>query len=329
MKRQTVTIVAVLLAVVAAGARAQEPSTAGVLGTTQVGTLPVAVAINAGLNLAFVVNKGSQDVMVVNLATRAVTGRYQVGGIPVSVAVNQKNNMVVVTSLNNEVTVIDHDKVEIAGKVSAGKSPLRVAIDEENNTALVTNFNGSNMMEIDIPSREVKRTIALKNGPTGIAMLPGQRRAVVASQYDMEIIQVDLDGGKMDQRLLVGRYLSDVAFQPEGGRFVVVNPSSNGIVTVYNPADNTAASTLPVGAGPLSVAVYPKRNVALVSEFNGGTVSIVDLALSRVVRTVTVAKGPEGIAVHPQSGVAVVVNRLSNLATFLDVEALLGPAPTQ
>jgi DNA-binding beta-propeller fold protein YncE len=292
-------------------------------GVLMVGTQPVAVGINPITSQAFVLNKGSQDVAVVDLRSRSVVGKYLIGGSPEGIAVNPQTNQVVVTNLNSAVTIIDHRKGEIIATILAGKAPSRVAIDTKRNAALVTNFNGSNMVVIDLAALKIIRTIPLKNGPLGIAVLEDKRSAVVAQQYDMELAQINLDTGAVAKVLNIGRYLSEAAANPQTGMVVVVNPSSNGILTVYDPALNSVASTLAVGAGPLYVSVYPKRNVALVSEYNSDRVSLVDLNLNRVVRSLPVAKGPAGLAIDPATGMALVTNKLNGSVTFLDLEALL------
>jgi YVTN family beta-propeller protein len=291
----------------------------------QVGSRPVAVAINPVVNQAFVVNKASRDVMVIDLAAGRVIGSYIVGGVPESVAVNTKTNKLVVTNLDSYVTVIDHGQGKIESTIPVGKSPSRVVIDTQADQALVTNFNSANMVVIDLNARKVVKTIALKNGPLGIELLGNPRRAVVACQYDMMMVSVDLEKDAVDKELVVGRYLSEVAANPVTGQVLVGNPSNNGIVAVYDLAQNAVLTTVPVGAGPLSLAVYPKRNVALVAEYNAGTVSVLDIGTSRVIRSIKVADGPAAVAVHPESGIAVVVSKLAGSVAVFDVNAVLGP----
>ncbi len=298
----------------------------GIIAAVTVGQNPAAVAVNPMAGQAFVLNKGSKDVYVLDLKSHATVAKYQVGGIPEGIAVNPQTNTVVVVGLDSTATIIDHGAGRIAGVVPVGKAPSRVAIDVDKNTALITNFNGSNMAVLDLAGRQVLRTISLKNGPLGIAVLEGRRRALIACQFDMEILQVDLDKNEMDQSCLVGRYLSEVAVNPLTGNAVLGNPSSNGIISVYDPATNGVISTVPVGHGPLSVAVYPRKNVALAAEFDSGSLSLVDMGAGTVVRSVKVGKGPRGVAVNAQTGTAVVVNMLEDKAVFLDLEALLAPS---
>lgn len=326
MKKQSMQqALIVLVFLFAAGVQALQAQN-DIVAATPVGRLPVAVAINPVTGQAFVLNKGSQDVYIIDLKTHAVVGKYLLGRIPEGIAVNPQTNTVVVVSLDGAATIIDHAAGRIVGSVPVGKAPSRVAIDTDRNAALITNFSGSNMVVLDLARRQVTRTIPLKNGPLGIAVLDGKRRAVVACQYDMEILQINLDKNEMDKSLIVGRYLSEVAANPVTGKVVVGNPSSSGILSIYDPENNSISSTVPVGRGPLSVAIYPKRNAALTAEFDSGSVTVVDLDSGAVIRSVKVGKGPRGIAVDPQTGIVIVVNELENNVVFLDLNTLLTPA---
>ncbi len=300
----------------------------GILGVLPVGSQPIAVAINARTNQAFVLSRGSQEVFVVDLRSRSVGSKYRIGGVPAAIAVNPQTNQVVVAGLDSIVTIIDQERGEIVATVPVGKAPSRVAIDTKKNTALVTNFSSRNMAVIDLSTHKVVERVPLKNGPVGIAVLDDKRIAVVAHQYDMELLQINLDKNSVEKRLYIGHYLSDVAANPETGVVLVGNPTNSGILLAYDPAQNSVQSALPVGAGPLSIAIYPKRNVALAGGFDSDTVSLVDLKVSQVIRSVGVEKGPSGIAIHPDTGIAVIANRLSDSVTFLDVEILLAAART-
>jgi DNA-binding beta-propeller fold protein YncE len=299
----------------------------GILAVTRVGRSPVAVTIDPAANEAFVVNKGSQEVTVLDLQTHEIKIRYAVGPLPEAIAFNPQTRTIVVTSPTGKVTTINRASGSISDTLSVGKAPARVAIDVEKNAALVTDFDGASLHVVDLATQKVTATIGLKNGALGIALLMDKRRAVVACQYDMELLQVNLDSNAVDKEFLVGRYVSEVAVNPATGRVVFVDPSSNGILAVYLPDENLVASTLPIGPGPQSVAVYAKRNVALVSEFNGNRVLLVDLEKNILIRTIRVAKGPMGLAIHPETGIAVVANRLADSVTFLDLEAILNSAP--
>ncbi len=295
-----------------------------------VGTRPVAVAVNPVTNQAFVLNRGSQDLMVIDLAKREVISKYIVGGIPEGLAVNPKTNAVVVASLSGEVTVVDHARGQIAGVVPSGKGSSRVAVDTEKNQAWVTNFNSRNVVAIDISGRRIAATVNLAGdrsqnvGPLGIAIAENKRRAAVACQYDMQVIVFNLDSHEIERKLLLGFYVSEMAANPLTGMVAAVNPSGNGILVIYDSAINEVISTLPMGTGPLSVAVYAKRNVAVVAEYSSGAVTLVDMDAGKPIKSAQVAKGPVSVAINETTGIAIVACKLADKVSFLNLNELLG-----
>jgi YVTN family beta-propeller protein len=287
------------------------------------GSNPVAVVFNPSNNQAFVVSKTAKSVFAVDLGSGKLAATWLVGGVPESIALNPRTKQAVVTNLDSYVSVVDTTSGTIVATIPAGKSPSRSAIDPVRNEAAVTNFNSANLVVIDLDARKLIRTIPLKSGPLGIELLGETRRAVVACQYDMSLVTVNLDSGEAEQEIILGRYLSELARDPLDGRIVAGNPSNNGIISIYDPARAAVVATVPVGGGPLSVAVYAKRNVALVSEYSAGTVSFVDLSTARVLRSIRVGDGPMGIAVKESNGTAIVACKLADQLTIVDIESLL------
>jgi len=58
----------------------------------------------------------------------------------------------------------------------------------------------------------------------------------------------------------------------------------------------TVVATIPVGAGPSSVAVNPRTNRIYVANRDSDTVSVIDGATNTVVTTVGVGDGPTDVA---------------------------------
>jgi YVTN family beta-propeller protein len=294
------------------------------------GKQPIAVAINPLTNQAFVLNKESRDVSIVDMTKQEIIPpSLKVGGIPESIAINPKTNSVIVAGLDGTVTVIDIITGNIIATIPAGKAPSRIAMDVKNNTAFVTNYNSSNMVVINLKSNQIDKTVRLKNGPLGIAFFDAKQKALIACQYDMNLALFDTKEGVVVDELLVGRYVSEVAANNTTGLAVITNPSGNGILSVYDPETNSIVSTIPVGQGPLFVAIYEKKNIAVVSEYAAGIVSFVDLSAGKVVHSLHTRKGPSGIAIDQDKGIAVVANRLDNKISFINIEAILAAPDSQ
>ncbi len=89
--------------------------------------------------------------------------------------------------------------------------------------------------------------------------------------------------------------------------YVYVTNDNDSTVSVIDPAGNTVVATVPVGSGPIGVAVSPNGRRVYVANLCGtgtynstniGAVSVIDAASNTVVATVTVGNGPYGVAVR-------------------------------
>ncbi|MFD5424148.1 hypothetical protein [Streptomyces sp. NPDC127084] len=106
---------------------------------------------------------------------------------------------------------------------------------------------------------------------------------------------------------------------PPGTYAYVANASGNpGTVSVVDTVTNTVVVAIPVGSGPVGVAVSPDGTRVYVTDFSGSTVSVVDTATNTVVATVPVGSGPFGLAVLPDGTRVYVTNRFDGTVSVID-----------
>lgn len=67
-----------------------------------------------------------------------------------------------------------------------------------------------------------------------------------------------------------------IAFNPANGHAYVTLTSDN-VVDEIDPSTGAVVATIPVGSGPLSIAILPDGTKAYVSSYNDGAVTIIDL----------------------------------------------------
>ena len=87
----------------------------------------------------------------------------------------------------------------------------------------------------------------------------------------------------------------------------ITNLGSN-TVSVIDTKTNKVTATIPVGAGPLGVAVSPDGSKVYISNDNDnpGTVAVIDAATNAVTATIPVGSGPQafGVFIQPAPRVA-------------------------
>jgi YVTN family beta-propeller protein len=94
--------------------------------------------------------------------------------------------------------------------------------------------------------------------------------------------------------------------------------ANNNTVSVIDTASNAITATIPVGPGPISVALTPDRAFLYVGNSSNSTVSVVDTATNTVTATVPVGNTPFAIAMTPDGAFAYVANLRGNSVSVID-----------
>ncbi len=79
-------------------------------------------------------------------------------------------------------------------------------------------------------------------------------------------------------------------------------------VSVIDAATNRVTTAIPVGEGPLGVAIAPDGRWVYVATFHSNAVSVIDTISNSVVETIPVGGAANGVAVTPDGGVLYVTN---------------------
>src|SRR5215831_4391865 len=94
-----------------------------------------------------------------------------------------------------------------------------------------------------------------------------------------------------------------VSTPAEAKPFAYVTNIGSGTVSVIDTATNTVVATVPVGGGPVGVAITPDGTHAYVAHRSfpapPGAVSVIDTATNTRVADVRVGVGPVGVAITP------------------------------
>jgi 6-phosphogluconolactonase (cycloisomerase 2 family) len=171
----------------------------------------------------------------------------------------------------------------------------------------------------------VASTLTLGNAPTGLAISPDGKWALVCNRDDGTVSVLSINGKdvKIADTVTIGAAgdkISAVAISPDGKTALVVKPGSDkvAVLTIDNGKvayDNK--NDLPANNYPYNVAITPNGQLALIantgaggsSDGNADTVSVVDMTSKpiHIIDHVTVGDSPEGLAISPKGDIAVTV----------------------
>lgn len=259
------------------------------------GAAPTGVAVDNVRNLAVVANNGNNTISIIDLGamppavTDTLNSPTPTGGSgpakPVSVAANPLTGLAVVANdTTNAATVIDLNTKTVLGTVSGvstGPRP-RVSVEPRLNWAVITPGGGGTLSIVDLGRRSVVATVVLGQSVRGIGINTETDRAflvdpsatvgTIFSVLDQSVTNVALEAGHVASAV---NPLTDIG--------ISVNSSTNMASFVDLRASarvrdqNNNPVMVPVGAGPVAVAVDPGSNQAVVVNETGGTVTILSL----------------------------------------------------
>jgi YVTN family beta-propeller protein len=283
-----------------------DAATNSLVAAVEVGTGPVAVALNPAGTSAYVVDGGSNQVSVIDTATTTVAtaiplNSFPLGGYPSGAAVSPDGGRLYVTNSytggnDGTVSIIDTASNAIVRTVTVGPSPASVVFNPAGTRAYVTNRGAASMSVVDTVSSSVVATVPLGSAPLAVAVGPGGDRVYVTNSSSSSISVIDAATNDVVATIAVGDAPKGVTVTPDGTRAYVSNFGS-GTVSVVDTGSDDVVATIPVGVHPVGVAQNPDGTRIYVTNFQSDSVSAIDPTTNRVVATTAVDFGPVAVAV--------------------------------
>ena len=255
----------------------------------------VAVDVDSVRNLAVVANNGNNTISIIDLGamppavTDTLNSPTPTGASgpakPVSVAVNPLTGLAVIANeTTNAATVIDLNTKTVLGTVSGvstGPRP-RVSVEPQLNWAVITPGGGGTVSIVDLGRRSVVATVVLGQSMRGIGINTETDRAflvdpsatvgTIFSVLDQSVTNVALEAGHVASAV---NSLTDIGISVNGSTNMASFIDLRASARVRDQNNNPVM--VPVGAGPIAVAVDPGSNKAVVVNETGGTVTILSL----------------------------------------------------
>ena len=239
---------------------------------------------------AYVPNKETNVVSVINITTNSVIATLTVGNIPNGIAINQDGSKVYVTNTGDDeapgrrFSIIYTDTYEVMPKLVGegyGYKPLGVAITPDE-TLYIASYLTEKVYAIN---QTALKTTPIPVGikPLGVAITLDGKWVYVANQGSNSVSVINTATNNVTATVPVGSEPYEVALDPHGKRVYVTNEVSNS-VSVINTATNNVTATVPVGSHPTGVAVTPDGKKVYVANHNSykGTVSVINTTTYKV-----------------------------------------------
>jgi YVTN family beta-propeller protein len=277
------------------------------------GAQPGFVAVAPNGRYAYVANRESKSLSVVDTAQHRVTATIPVdAGPPQFIAFTPDGERAYLSIYNrarsvNSVVVIDTASNRTVATVPVGTRPFALAVSPDGRYVYVPEHDIGRVAVMETANNTVVTEINVLPNPHSIAFSADGRQAYIANHESNVISVLDTASNTVTATVPVGRSPHSVAVSPDQETVANVNYDGNS-VSVIDRATNTVSATIPVGINPQDIEFAPDGGHAYVANNEGGVVSVINMQTNKVTTNVLTGETPTSIAVTPDGRSAYVTN---------------------
>ena len=181
--------------------------------------------------------------------------------------------------------------------------------------AYVANFGSDTVSVISVASNSVVSTIAVGDGPEGVAITPDGTKAYVTNLLSGTLSVIDTASNTITSVSPLGPAPRGIGFTPDGTKAYIATSGSD-TVTVINTATNTTTSAIPVGDAPYGIAITPDGTRVYVADRDN--VTVINTTTNTTTSAISTGSDPIGVAITPDGTKAYVANNLANTVTAIN-----------
>jgi len=270
---------------------------------------------------AYIPNRGSNNVSLINLATNRVEKTIAVGRAPAHVSVSPSGDEVYISNYDaNSVSVISTISNTTVATIPVGRSPTEIFFSPDGSRAYVANFNETNtpnastVSVINTATSSVVATIPTGENPQDVAVSPDGARLYVATGPFSGVIKIYDTSTNQFIREFNSRGASpcDMVFSQDGKKLYVLNSYSDNLGVVDLTSPIYATFTIPVGRVPIALVISPDGKRLYVTNAYDPNVSVIDLTTNTAVGTIPFGGPTSGIDITPDGSKLLVPSTSNN-----------------
>jgi YVTN family beta-propeller protein len=311
-------VVAAIAVVMAAGAALLAPTTAyaaapahpEIVATIPVGDAPLAVKFSPDGSVAYVMNRSSMDVSVIDTATRVVIGTVAVGALPQALAVSPDGLTLYVAERGTPaVAVVDTATLSVTSRVVLSSAPTAMTVSPDGTTlylpgddgliAVVDTAAGGQIDSIDVGDSGRSPSLVVFSPDGAVAYVSGigfsgdQLKAIDTTSRTV-VATADVENNY------------PLAISPDGSRLYLAVDSPDRIL-VIDAARLTTVGSIPSVERAFVVATSPDGR-DLYALTTDGMLRVFDTATLAPTADVAVDAYPVGLAASPDGSTLYVLD---------------------
>lgn len=219
--------------------------------------------------------------------------------------------LIVLNKAEASVTLLNPFTGEVDATLPVGVGPHEAATSPDGRTVVVCDYGqqapGATLTVIDLPKREVVRTIDLGDNrrPHGVRFLDGDR-VVVTSEAARRIAIVNIRAGAVERTMDTDQGASHMVEVSRDGKRAFVANIGPGSVSVIDLESGELLKVIKTGAGAEGVFAHPRKDEIWVTNRAANTVSVIDAGTLEVAAEFPCAVFPIRVAITPDGRHALV-----------------------
>lgn len=197
------------------------------------------------------------------------------------------------------------------------------SLDPDRGLLFIAHLGASEIIEVDIHTHQVVRTIGDVASAHGVLVVPELHRVYATATGRNQVLALDEDTGAVLTHTPTGSYPDGLAYDPRRGEIWTTN-EAGGTETVTNAATGTLRGTVVLGGEAGNVAYDSATDHVLVAVQGRGDLAVIDPATLTVTRTIALpgCEHDHGLALDPTAPLAFVACDAN--ATLLTVNLTAG-----
>jgi len=244
--------------------------------------------------LAFVANRDSDTVAVVNLATFRLVRSIAVPPGPAQVLGRPGTYELYVLSESGSVSVIADPSLQIAASIPIGSGAANLVLARDGSRAAVTNAAGE-VVIIDCARHTVAARVKVGGDLAGLIFTPDDKTLVAADREGNRLAIVDAPTAKVLGEVQVGKRPGPMAILPDGSKLFVADTAEPKISSI-DVASRQVLSHLELAAEPVGLVLKPDGGELLVFSRNSATLTILDTFHDDVEEDRPISTGKQPVA---------------------------------
>ena len=267
---------------------------------------------------AFVANEEGQAIAAVDLTAFAVARHIPLGANPTEVIAHpSRPSVFALTPRTGAVHEIDAGALALGRKRVCANAALSMRLAPDARSLWVAAREPRQLVRLNVASLQVEARVPLAGEPRDFDIARDGARAAVSFGPEGWLVILNLETGKTEHVLRLGKALGAVRFQSNGRNLLAANIEDR-LLTIVDVASGRVVTHLPLAVRPDNLCFNSDAGQLFITGDGMDAVVIVYPYQTEVAETVLAGHAPGAMAAAP--GLLFVANPRSNSVTILDIE---------